>query len=339
MAFDSLDLGPYGIRAKLYPTKESLDSLSRSKIATMVDVTYDNLAIKSATLIDLNGTLHKLRTEKCVPLGKGEYGSVCLLQMHGKLYAVKEMDINRYQPLENIINEMLINIILFKIESKYIAEFSYFALSENKKKAYFITEMLDGSIESYLTKEIRDSEDSEVLVPILLLRIARILEIYKAVNFIHRDLHTENILYNAYEGGKYIFKLIDFGKACIVWKGLVINSDPDSPRCFIEGANITFILTAMLRIGFENFSDDLKNFFRERYLQFNTARGPVNMIKDRTPHQSVYVDSINIPLSYDRLKLDMIDLLESVVRSRIPGGNKLKINLAKEALKIAKDMP
>jgi serine/threonine protein kinase len=337
----SLSLKHKGIDAVLEPSERSLASLPYARTATLTERAYGHAGVlKEAILTTIDGERVPLKIAECKKIGEGTYGKVCVLEMYGRQYAVKETDIIKPTHLQEIINEMLIQIILYNTNPAYVPKLYYFALSRDKKKAYLITELLEGTIGKFIKDNIHTEDQAEAYLPIFLLRLAHMLEYYgRRLHFVHRDLHIKNILYKAGEGGRYELKLIDFGFSTLNWNGLVIDSKKGYfVPGYREGANITYAIKNIL------YYDDLRSKlsrafidYFQNYLLINSREGRRNLIAAH-PHavsDLLYKSHFLIPLSYKDFKNDIISFLHRALEQRRREGNRAAISLAKAALAAA----
>ena len=186
-------------------------------------------------------------------LGSGCYGAVypCFLQsgnsrQGGYVCKVIESLTNR----ENFLKEAIIQIILMKFteaaENGPYVPMIYGVSINSANYGFVISQKMTNNLERRLLAN--DINANETFIPYLLNEIASMLSyIEKPLQFNHRDLKTDNIMYNNAENGNIKFKLIDFGFSCLTWGNLHISKKDVTVRegevvfkgkCYKEGRDL-----------------------------------------------------------------------------------------------------
>ncbi len=189
-------------------------------------------------------------------LGGGSWGDVLFVsnQVTNTVSAVKVLDIEKYQkPFDEFIRlgiiQALINIILEE-ESKdqpegpYVPEFYEIAFDPERNYILLRHERINETIYSrYTTSTI---EENDKIIPRTVAHLAHILEFFnERLQFNHRDLTVQNVMYNYLPSGEIDIKIIDFGFCCLNYYGTEIKGSEyfkDKFTCNLLSRDLNFFL-------------------------------------------------------------------------------------------------
>ena len=248
----SIDLRPYGLNLVLDNTISQDEFEARlTKDIVLNKVKADNKGFTFA-----NGA-KELEYSNPRNLGEGVYGAVteCTNSKHCRQVAIKKVFFNKNNTpeflLANFLKECIIQIILSEVSKPVglsgVPEVYRIGISdeETPTSGFIISELMDGTLDSFIAD--RTQEEKDVIVTDALVQVADILEFFqKTVRFNHRDLKSNNVMYKTV-GDKPVYRIIDFGFACIKWNQLQIQSQSYQFRSYFKAGRDLAQLTYELR--------------------------------------------------------------------------------------------
>jgi len=167
---------------------------------------------KGGKKINVGSSLSDFNIEK--KLGEGHFGSVSLVtsKITKKLYAMKEIKLNRYRTKVQF-NEIEKEIkLLENIHHPHVI--TYFTSFREKDSFYIITEYINGgNLENLIKKNLKlnkNIEEREVW-DLLIQSLSGLLYLHETKKIIHRDIKPDNLLIDL-EGH---LKITDFGVSAI----------------------------------------------------------------------------------------------------------------------------
>lgn len=207
---------------------------------------------KSRGIIDFPSGRYDIGFE----LGGGSWGDVLFVsnEESNTISAVKILDIEKYQkPFDEFIRlgiiQALINIILEE-ESKdqpngpYVPEFYEIAFDAERNYILLRHERINETIYSRYTTSTAVENDK--IIPRTVAHLAHILEFFNnRVQFNHRDLTVQNVMYNYLPSGEFDIKIIDFGFCCLNYYGTELKGREyfkDSYKCNVISRDLSFFL-------------------------------------------------------------------------------------------------
>ncbi len=185
-------------------------------------------------------------------LGKGSFG-FSLQATHttqNTVSAVKVLDMsktsNQSNFILNTIKESIINIIMEKAsedepDGPFVPRFHEIAIDPRRNLLLIRQERLHGTLADIYNASTREQNDYNV--PETLGDLAYVLNFfYRDLEFNHRDLKSDNVMYTFSKSNKHLVKLIDFGFSCLTWNGVKIAGThyfPLPSKCFVPSRDLT----------------------------------------------------------------------------------------------------
>lgn len=239
IAYASLDLSPYGIHMNL---RKGID----------IDLALANVTVKEGSFSKSNGHFR-------LPSGEYSVGSFMGEGVYGMTYQAIDKRTNTscvvkvvkprsdmQKVVLNTLKECIIHILLEREsrnhpEGPFVPVFHEVAYDPERRYLLIRMEQLYGTLSDKYNGATPAQNDVNVLES--LAGLAHILGFFhKQLRFNHRDLKSDNLMYNYGTNGKLIVKLIDFGFACLTWHGVRISGasyfDVMSP-CYIPSRDLT----------------------------------------------------------------------------------------------------
>ena len=147
-------------------------------------------------------------------LGKGHFGSVCLVKskLTKKVYAMKEIKSDRYKNEEQRQEIQKEIKLLENLDHPHVI--TYFSSFKENGNFYIITEYINGgSLESFINRNKKEGKypDERKVWDLLIQSLSGLLYLHETKKIIHRDIKPDNILLDA-EGN---LKISDFGVSAI----------------------------------------------------------------------------------------------------------------------------
>jgi serine/threonine protein kinase len=137
------------------------------------------------------------------------------------------------------------------------------AYNKELDEAYIVSERMTGTLLRLLQKNTKQENDK--ILPGAITEIAESLRFFgDRLQFNHRDLKPDNIMYSTNSYGAYSYKLIDFGLSCLHWKGVEIKNRffSSDEACFKKDRDIPQLLYSLLvHVGQTYISNELMERF------------------------------------------------------------------------------
>jgi len=129
--------------------------------------------------------------------------------------------------------------------------------------------------------DVYSAQENDIIIPDALSQIAHILDFFgKTLQFNHRDLKTDNIMYIK-TGTTRHFKLIDFGFACIHWHGLQLQGNnyfKTGQVCYKPERDLAQLVYYIYMVFPQNISPKLDDFLHN-FLHVRVGPAKCNMSK------------------------------------------------------------
>jgi len=252
-----IDLRPYGLNLTLD------ESLSQDEFEARLtkDIVLNKVNADDKGFTFANGA-KELKYSNPRNLGKGYYGAVteCTNSNLCRQVAIKNVELNKKfstpeVQLANFLKECIIQIILSEVSKPVgrVPEVYRIGISdeETPTSGFIISELMDDTLDKFIKN--KSEEEKDVIVTDALVQVADILDFFqKTVRFNHRDLKSNNVMYKTV-GGKPVYRIIDFGFACIMWNQLEIQTNTyQFQTCFKAGrdlAQLTYELKTYGRLS------------------------------------------------------------------------------------------
>jgi serine/threonine protein kinase len=251
----SIDLRPYGLNLVLD------SSLSQDEFEARLtkDIVLNKVKADAKGFTFANGA-KELEYSNPRNLGEGVYGAVteCTNSNLCRQVAIKKVFFNKNDTpevlLANFLKECIIQIILSEVSKPVglsgVPEVYRIGISDEATptSGFIISELMDGTLDSFIADRTQEAKD--VIVTDALVQVADILEFFqKTVRFNHRDLKSNNVMYKTV-GDKPVYRIIDFGLACIKWNQLQIQSQFYLFRsCFKAGRDLAQLTYELRQYG------------------------------------------------------------------------------------------
>jgi len=114
------------------------------------------------------------------------------------------------------------------------------AYDKSTKKCYVFSERMRKTVRDLVNGWQTNPDNATKGVPFTLIRIAVVLsELYKKLQFNHRDFKTDNCMYVRDAKDVFMPRIIDFGFSCIVYKGLTISAKSNFRYCSIDSRDMS----------------------------------------------------------------------------------------------------
>ena len=243
----SFDLTPFGIDCVL--TKDTrIEDLGTE---ALIRKGSSNAFFGEPTFFILEDVRYNVKKT----LGEGSYGvTYHVVDEDEHPFALKVLldAIKTPKDAQLLMKESIFQILMAdksKDESKgpYVPYLYEVAFNASTKQGFILSELMDGNLDSLL--EDRSPKEISKVLPDAIVQITKMLDFFgKKLQFSHRDLKGDNIMYVKNERGKHIFKLIDFGLSCLTWNGLTIRGGDyfsDTSTCFKPSRDIMQFLYSL----------------------------------------------------------------------------------------------
>ncbi len=259
---DRIDLNPYGIRMILRKGMSfEYETLGPGRLA-------QGSFSRSQGRVDLHTGTYSIGPE----LGSGSYGKTfqVIHTLTSHAYVVKVITVRHISDVNEAIKEAIMNLILEKESEKqpngpYVPRFFELAYDPQRNLILMRIERLQGTLEDIY--QASTPQQNDVLVPETLGDLAHILHFfYDHLKFNHRDMKTNNVGYNLLPDGRHTVKLIDFGYACLTWKGVRITGASYfdiTDQCYIPSRDMTQLFYEMLVFQKHLFSPSIVGLLKD----------------------------------------------------------------------------
>lgn len=215
----SIDLKPYGIDHIFKSSQTDFKWMDKELCAA---ASYD----KARKTFFINDQVYTLEET----IGEGTFGAAYKVKdLTGKLFAIKHIKekLTTSKDVEVFLKEVLIQIILWdeskdEEEGPYVPTVISIGLDSVHKEAFIVFELMHNTV--YNLCKVFTAEENDIMIPHVFDKVAKILDYFgKKIEFNHRDLKPDNIMYMKNKDNKRVFKLIDFGFSCLTWHGIKIT--------------------------------------------------------------------------------------------------------------------
>ena len=240
-----IDLRPYGLNLVLD------ESLSQDVFEARLtkDIVLNKVQADDKGFIFAN-SVKELKYSKSRSRGEGGYGVVtqCTNSNLCRQVAIKKVFFNSKTSkpevqLANFLKECIIQIILSEVSKPKqligVPEVYRIGISdeETPTSGFIISELMDNTLDNFIYN--KTGEEKDVIVTDALVQVADILLFFqKTLRFNHRDLKSNNVMYKTV-GAKPVYRIIDFGFACITWNQLEIQTNTIKfQTCFKAGRDL-----------------------------------------------------------------------------------------------------
>jgi len=200
-------------------------------------------------------------------LGEGTYGIAYRCRApDGEEYAIKfiKEKLGEKAELITFLKECIIQILVVDA-SKLKATGPY---APRVYDICYDSEHNEGFIRSELMKNKLDNlvgaftpEENDLFLPDALKQIATMIgDLQASLEFNHRDMKGDNIMYIRNASGERLMRLIDFGMSCITWNGLKISGSSwfdAAHSCFKRDRDMTQLVFYIQRYHGTKISDEL----------------------------------------------------------------------------------
>lgn len=232
-----MDLTKYGIKKRL------VDGSTRftSRDLAPAHVTQDGVIFVSGSYAIMK------------QLGSGTYGKTyeIVSDVRHARYALKSQVYKTEDDVHNIVLEAIMNSIAETTSANephgpYVQRLYEIGIDRLHSIIFIRTQLLAHTIEHLL--EGNTLAENDVYLPYILLQLSTILDFFqKKLHMNHRDIKSSNIMYELVNGIPRI-KLIDFGYACMTYKGIFLSQGkfPNDKDCLRKGRDISLLLLELL---------------------------------------------------------------------------------------------
>jgi serine/threonine protein kinase len=183
-------------------------------------------------------------------LGKGANGiTYQCMNAAGELVAIKRIsNVNTYLMMRNFLTESIMQIILQQesvdeLNGPYVPEIFTIGYDNVRKEGYICSQMMRNTLKALTDANTHATND--VLVPDAVKQVAYMLKFFGSrLEFNHRDLKGDNVMYVRDASNKPVFKLIDMGHSCLTWQGLKLTGSSyyGASACFKKDRDLAQLL-------------------------------------------------------------------------------------------------
>jgi len=259
----SLDLRPYGITHKLKPA-DGVSAILPSDLQAVYT---------SATKIRIGPYSYETIRE----LGRGTNGITFLCRdAAGTYVAIKRvLNVRTHLMMRNFITESVMQIILQRESAgqpngPYVPEIYTIGFDSGAKEGYICSQLMNNTLKALTDANVPEINDS--IIPNAIKQVASILKFFGSrLEFNHRDLKGDNVMYIRDNDAQPIFKLIDMGHSCLTWNGLKLTGSAyyGASACFKKDRDLAQLLLYLHNFT-QNVSPRLRGHIRA-LLQANVA--------------------------------------------------------------------
>jgi hypothetical protein len=218
---------------------------------------------KSFTLGDGAGVKYTVEEN----LGEGTYGIAYRAKApDGKEYAIKFIKEKLSDKTEFItfLKECIVQILVVeasktKADGPYAPRVYDICYNSTRNEGYIRSELMKNKLDNLVGAFTPDQND--VFLPDALQQIAKMIsDLQKSLEFSHRDMKGDNIMYTKGPGGRRLMRLIDFGMACVTWNGMKISGSSwfdASHSCFKKDRDMSQLIFYIQRYHHTKLSPQL----------------------------------------------------------------------------------
>jgi serine/threonine protein kinase len=270
-----LDLRPYGIGHILKPA-DGISAILPSDIQAV---------FTTASKIRIGLTTYDVIKQ----LGKGTNGVTYMCRApNGEFVAIKRVySVTTHLMMLNFLTESVMQILLQRESADqpngpYVPEIYTIGYDHVGKEGYICSHMMRNTLKA-LT-DANTPEMNDIIVPAAIKQVAAMLKFLGTrLEFNHRDLKGDNVMYVRDADNKLIFKLIDMGMSCLTWNGLKLTGSSyyGASACFKKDRDLAQLFL-YLHNHTPNITPRLKGHIRAM-LQANVAGDHVCNVSGRCP--------------------------------------------------------
>lgn len=259
-----LDLRPYGINLILDSSEAGFPEVKMKMLR--------NCIIRGKKII-VNTKTYDVKLE----IAKGTYGEVysASSDTYGDV-VLKIIRIGSEAQFTDFLKEAIIQILLQETSrdqpnGPYVPEVYDVFYDMAGSHAYIVTQKMYSTMHDYVDAFTRKDRVQSVLskdliVPLFFRQIATILEFFqRTLQFNHRDMKGNNVMYVKDAADNRIVKIIDFGFSCLKWGNMSIRGGDyfkDSDTCFRRERDMAQLMVYALQY-FKPISRQLKTYLIE----------------------------------------------------------------------------
>ncbi len=198
--------------------------------------------------ITLNGAQYNVVKQ----LGSGTYGTTykVVSNKDGQEYAIKQISgVETPYDINNMLKESIIQILLAHVSyaeetGPYVPHLYEIGYDIFNKMAYIRSELMTNTFWNIVGSS--SPKENDLIVPDALTQVAKILDFFnKTLQFNHRDMKGDNVMYVLTPEGNPKYRLIDFGFSCITWNGLKINGGgyfAQDHKCYVQHRDLSQLM-------------------------------------------------------------------------------------------------
>ncbi len=231
-----MDLRPYGILHILNP-KTGVAAILPSDIQS-VSVLKSKIRIGAQTYTVIK------------TLGEGSNGVTYQCSTpSGEYVAIKRVfSITTALMLRNFLNEAIMQIILEREsagqpDGPYVPTIYAVGYDRTGKEGYICSQMMRNTLKALA--DANTAAMNDIIIPDAIKQVATMLKFFGSrLEFNHRDLKGDNVMYIRTPDNKPIFKLIDMGMSCLTWRGLKFSGSSyfGASSCFKKDRDLAQLL-------------------------------------------------------------------------------------------------
>jgi serine/threonine protein kinase len=232
----SFDLRPYGISHKL-KSKDGVGAILPSDLQA-VYTTATKIRIGPHTFDVIN------------ELGRGTNGiTYKCATAAGEFVAIKRLlNVNTNLMIRNFLTEAIMQIMLQhesagQAHGPFVPAIYTIGYDRVGKEGYICSQMMRNTLK--VLTDANTPAINDTIVPDAVKQVATILKFFGSrLEFNHRDLKGDNIMYVRDAANRPIFKLIDMGHSCLTWNGLKLTGSSyyGASACFKKDRDLAQLL-------------------------------------------------------------------------------------------------
>jgi len=291
----NIDLRPYGL-------KLDIDSIIQGNYIPSVNLVATISKDTSTSIETRNGVYRKLRK-----MGEGAYGKVYEVEKNGAIAVVKVQKMKRSDSLPNLFLETALQIIIQEESKRLNAGFKVcpdiyeIGFNPTDKTFYIFQEKIDVEMKNdfiYNASKFTAGQIADILTQIAV----KLNWLYDNLEFNHRDMKSDNIMFKMDPEGNRQIYFIDFGLSCLTYRGIRVKTKNyfQQEKCFEETRDMTFLLYDIYTLDPRMFPKDLGDVIRGM-LYFKVKGQPCNMVSGRCDGKKLEFRDM-----YDELNLSYV---------------------------------